>query len=67
MNVFYIYLNYNIFKEIALYNEFTIDETLTYFGYLHNMNSTHLANRKEFLFSFLNLEEAKKRLVSVLR
>lgn len=53
-------------QEIALYNEFTIDETLTYFGYLHNMSPAHLANRKEFLFSFLNLEEAKKRLVSVL-
>jgi len=56
-----------IFQDIALYNEFTIDETLTYFGYLQNMHPHHLARRKEFLFTFLDLGEARTRLVKILR
>ena len=67
INNFLFFLTLLFLQEIALYNEFTIDETLTYFGYLHNMHSVHLARRKEFLFSFLDLGEARKRLVKVLR
>jgi ABC-type multidrug transport system ATPase subunit len=49
-------------KEIALYNEFSIDETLFYFGLLHNMKTADSRARREFLIDFLDLP-FKTRLV----
>ena len=50
-------------QEIALYNDFNIDETLDYFGYLHNLNEDLLRKQKEFLLAFLDLAAHRKTLV----
>jgi ABC-type multidrug transport system ATPase subunit len=50
-------------QEIALYNEFNIDETLNYFGYFHNMDKDRLNKQKEFLLSFLDLTAHRETLV----
>ncbi|CAF0942665.1 unnamed protein product [Brachionus calyciflorus] len=49
-------------QEIALYNEFTINETLVYFGFLHNMKRENVNRRRDFLVEFLDLP-SKTRLV----
>ena len=49
---------------MALYREFTIRETLAYFGRLYNMSPGRVAERTEFLMSFLDLPAARKRLIS---
>ena len=42
-------------QEIALYGEFTIKETLTYFGWLCGVSSTVISKRFEFLLDLLQL------------
>ena len=54
------------FQELALYNEFTIGETLALFGRLHQMTRQAIQERTEFLLDFLHLPE-KGRLISKLR
>nr|UOU03363.1 ATP-binding cassette subfamily H-like 1 [Brachionus rubens] len=49
-------------QEVALYNDFTINETLIYFGFLHNMKREDVNRRREFLIEFLDLPP-KGRLV----
>lgn len=52
-------------QEIALYNEFTISETLMYFGILHGMSFKKVRERMAFLLEFLSLPN-KKQLISTL-
>ncbi|XP_014666455.1 PREDICTED: ABC transporter G family member 20-like [Priapulus caudatus] len=42
-------------QEVALYNEFTIKETLRYFGRLNDMSMELVAKRTDFLVNFLHL------------
>ena len=47
-------------QELALYNEFTIDETLSYFGYIFGMAPAKIRERTDFLIEFLDLPSSKK-------
>lgn len=49
-------------QELSLYQEFTIEETLTFFGRLHQIDSKTLKERSRFLLKFLDLP-SKSRLV----
>nr|CAI5851711.1 unnamed protein product [Callosobruchus analis] len=42
-------------QEIALYGEFTIRETMQYFGWIFGMKSKEINERLEFLLNFLDL------------
>ncbi|XP_077995446.1 ABC transporter G family member 20-like [Glandiceps talaboti] len=42
-------------QETALYSEFTIGETLTFFGRLHKMKENNIKDRIQFLLEFLDL------------
>ena len=53
-------------QEITLYPEFNINETLNFFGMLHNMKKEFVEARKIFLMDFLNLPP-KDKLVKNLR
>jgi ABC-type uncharacterized transport system ATPase subunit len=54
-------------KENALYGEFTLNETLSYFGFLHDMDKSAREKRKQFLLEFLDMKEFSKNLVKSLR
>jgi ABC-type Na+ transport system ATPase subunit NatA len=45
----------SLFQELALYLEFTIEETLSYFGRLHALGREEIAKQTEFLTQFLDL------------
>lgn len=49
-------------QELAVYGEFTIEETLSYFGRLQRLSTVTLKERTAFLVKFLDLPD-KKRLV----
>ena len=49
-------------QELALYGEFTIRETLQYFGRIFNMSDEKIRERSDFLIQFLDLPN-KWRLV----
>lgn len=49
-------------QELALYNEFTIEETLNYFGRVNGMSSDNIKSRTSFLVQFLKLPE-KERII----
>ena len=49
-------------QELALYGEFTIRETLQYFGRIFNMSDEKINERSDFLIQFLDLP-SKWRLV----
>ena len=53
-------------QEIAVYDDFTIEETLLYFGRLFRLDAQTLVQRIEFLLTFLDLPN-KKRMVQNLR
>ncbi|CAG2183930.1 unnamed protein product, partial [Oppiella nova] len=53
-------------QEIAVYDDFTIEETLLYFGRLFRLNPRFLKERIEFLLAFLDLPN-KTRMVMNLR
>ncbi|EFX78467.1 ABC protein, subfamily ABCH [Daphnia pulex] len=42
-------------QELALYGEFTIKETLQYFGRIYNLPATFVKSQMEFLFNLLDL------------
>ncbi|XP_042216216.1 ABC transporter G family member 20-like [Homarus americanus] len=44
-------------QELALYQEFTIVETLRYFGRIHLMSGDKISQRTKFLVSFLDLPD----------
>ena len=51
---------------MALYEAFTMSETLVYFGILHGMSMKDIRQRREFLQEFLELPSPKK-LIRTLR
>lgn len=53
-------------QEIALYGEFTIKETMMYFGWIFGMNSKEIYERLQFLLNFLDLP-SQNRMVKNLR
>uniref|UniRef100_UPI001EAE9E36 ABC transporter G family member 23-like n=1 Tax=Oncorhynchus gorbuscha TaxID=8017 RepID=UPI001EAE9E36 len=53
-------------QDLALYNEFTISDTLTFFGRIHGLSSTDTQARMDFLVDFLDLPQ-KSKLVRNLR
>uniref|UniRef100_A0A3Q3WKV5 Uncharacterized protein n=1 Tax=Mola mola TaxID=94237 RepID=A0A3Q3WKV5_MOLML len=44
-------------QELALYNEFTISDTLTFFGRIHGLTSKETHARMDFLIDFLDLPQ----------
>uniref|UniRef100_A0A8C4F457 ATP-binding cassette, sub-family H, member 1 n=1 Tax=Dicentrarchus labrax TaxID=13489 RepID=A0A8C4F457_DICLA len=44
-------------QELALYNEFTIGDTLTFFGRIHGLTSKETKARMDFLIDFLDLPQ----------
>lgn len=57
---------YPYWQELALYNEFTICDTLTFFGRIHGLTSKETQARMDFLIDFLDLPQ-KYSLVRNLR
>lgn len=53
-------------QEISIYEDFTIEETLIYFGKINRMQTSEIKRRIEFLLKFLDLP-SKSRLVVNLR
>lgn len=53
-------------QDISIYEDFTIDETLRYFGKINRMRTGDIRKRIEFLLQFLDLP-SKKRIVANLR
>jgi GTPase SAR1 family protein len=53
-------------QEIALYGEFTIRETMMYFGWIFGMCTSEIVERLRFLLQFLDLP-SQNRLVKNLR
>lgn len=53
-------------QEMALYGDFTMSETLYYFGILHGMSLKSVRARREFLTEFLELPTQNK-LIRTLR
>jgi ABC-type multidrug transport system ATPase subunit len=53
-------------QEIALYGEFSIKETMMYFGWIFGMGSGEIIERLQFLLNFLDLP-SQNRLVKNLR
>lgn len=49
-------------QEIALYGEFSIQETMMYFGWIFGMETKEILERLQFLLNFLDLP-SEKRLV----
>ncbi|XP_077286467.1 ABC-type transporter snustorr isoform X2 [Arctopsyche grandis] len=49
-------------QEIALYGEFSIKETMMYFGWIFGMETTEISDRLQFLLNFLDLP-SQNRLV----
>ena len=56
-----------IFQELALYGEFTIRETLLYFGRIHGMQKKSIENQIEFLLDLLELSNFTDEFVRNLR
>ncbi|XP_022918128.1 ABC transporter G family member 20 [Onthophagus taurus] len=48
-------------QEIALYGEFTIRETMRFFGWINNMKSSKIEERLHFLLELLMLPEADRQ------
>lgn len=53
-------------QEIALYGEFSIKETMMYFGWIFGMATSEINDRLKFLLNFLDLP-GENRLVKNLR
>uniref|UniRef100_A0A6Q2Z4G9 ABC transporter domain-containing protein n=1 Tax=Esox lucius TaxID=8010 RepID=A0A6Q2Z4G9_ESOLU len=47
-------------QDLALYNEFTISDTLTFFGRIHGLSSKETRARMDFLVDFLDLPQKTK-------
>lgn len=61
-----LYLYLKLFQEIALYGEFSIKETMMYFGWIFGMETAEINDRLQFLLNFLDLP-SQNRLVKNLR
>lgn len=62
----FLSLFFFIFQDIALYNEFTISNTLWFYGRIHGLSSKDTEARINFLIDFLDLPQ-KNSLVRNLR
>ena len=49
-------------QEIGLFAEFTIEETLTFFGKLNRLSKVVIKERINFLLKFLDLSDANTRI-----
>lgn len=47
-------------QEIALYGEFTIRETLIYFGWINGLNKDDVDEKTDFLLKMLQLPNASR-------
>lgn len=47
-------------QEIALYGEFTIRETLIYFGWIYGMQTDDVDEKTDFLLKLLQLPNASR-------
>lgn len=54
---FYANVPQSILQELALYGEFTINETLRYFGRIYGMDSESIKTQADFLIDFLDLSK----------
>lgn len=52
-------------QDLALYNDFSINESMQYFAVLYNMSGKELKESREFLIQFLDLPEAENRIGSL--
>ena len=59
--------NLKTFQELALYGEFSILETLQYFGRIYGMDSSDVQLRAKFIIGLLDLPSDASRLVRNLR
>ena len=55
-----------VFQELALYGDFTMLETMYYFGILHGMSCREVKTRGKFLLDLLELPN-KDKLIRKLR
>ena len=55
------------FQELALFPEFTIPETLSYFGRLHGMSGAEIERGSETLTQVLDLPPHRNRAIKTLR
>ena len=55
-----------LLQETALYGEFSIRETMMYFGWIFSMGTSEINERLQFLLNFLDLP-SENRLVKNLR
>lgn len=52
-------------QELALFSEFTIEETLNYFGRLYHMKSDDIRKRTDFIIELLNLPNKNKKIANL--
>lgn len=52
-------------QDISIYEDFTIEETLSYFGKINRMRSSEIKKRIEFLLRFLDLPSEKRLVVNL--
>lgn len=52
-------------QEISIYEDFTIEETLIYFGKINRMGYSEIKKRVKFLLQFLDLPSAKRLVVNL--
>lgn len=55
----YLIVNY-CSKELALYGEFTIQETLIYFGWISGMTTVQVEEKTDYLLKLLQLPDASR-------
>lgn len=58
---FFFYMPHARPQEVALYGEFTLRETLIYFGMISAMARSDVDDRTEFLLKFLNLPNGSRQ------
>ncbi|CAL8093569.1 unnamed protein product [Orchesella dallaii] len=52
-------------QETALYDDFTIQEMLSYFGKIYSMSASEISERSEFLINLLKLPEPNRKVGSL--
>jgi len=60
-----IYLAACVMQEIALFREFSIEESLRYYGRMYSMTSAQIEENIIFLIDFLNLPPRHRRICSL--
>lgn len=52
-------------QEISIYEDFTIEETLRYFGKINRMETSEIQKRIDFLLQFLDLPNRSRLVVNL--